>query len=324
MNTSNQSTLVEKFCQQTIQDIDQKIAQIITDEKILSILKNGKRLRPILAILVFKACTNDYEDSQQYQRILEAMVCIELAHNASLVHDDIMDKEKIRRGEPAFYRREGIGNALLIGHKMLAIGFEVLLSHEAEIVQLYVDTWRRMLDGQILEINFNDGHRDEVHKTYPSQSTLFRIYDEIIDRKTATLFAMACRAAAIKAHVSKELVQFLTEYGREIGLAYQLADDLVDLEKGEMIKSVLLPLLLKVDKKFSDTLFDKSKLLKKKMKAHASEIKQLYLEEIRQHIMRAKELSSLESIPNGLYKDLLLEAPSHIINNMLKEINVTI
>ena len=229
-----QSLSLEKFFRNTCKDIERKITEIISDEKILSILYGGKRLRPLLASLSFKTCTGGNESAERYNMFLEGAVCVELAHNASLIHDDIIDGDMKRRGELAFYIKEGIDNAILLGHKMLAIGFDVSLSHGEKTARLYVDTWSKTLNGQLIEVNFNTKDLNDT-KDISSDSKFFQLYSNIIDLKTASLFSSACKAAAFEAHVSDQLSEALADYGREVGFSYQLADDLADLEKGERI-----------------------------------------------------------------------------------------
>lgn len=225
----DQSFGLEVFLSHTYEDVEQKIKDIITDENIISILQGGKRLRPLLAAIVFKACTNGKDSKEQYQRFLEGTVAIELAHGASLVHDDIIDGDMTRRGEPAFYLKKGIDNAILIGHKMLVIGFSIAVSHGQKIAKLYAEAWKKTLEGQLDEINFNT--KDLQNAEIKPGSKFFQIYSSIIDLKTATLFSAACKAAAYWADASDEFANLFEEYGREVGFAYQLADDLVDLEK---------------------------------------------------------------------------------------------
>ena len=104
-------------------DIEDKIKTTINDKEIVTILNGGKRLRSLLAALAFRACTRGTETDALYQRSLEGTVSIELAHGASLVHDDIIDKDNVRRGRPSYHVKKGIGSAILTGHKMLAYGF---------------------------------------------------------------------------------------------------------------------------------------------------------------------------------------------------------
>jgi len=93
-----QSIKLDDFVENSKDELEKKIVDLISDKKIASILAGGKRLRPLLANLSFKACTQGNETPLQYQRALEGAVVIELAHAASLVHDDIIDKDEERRG----------------------------------------------------------------------------------------------------------------------------------------------------------------------------------------------------------------------------------
>jgi len=319
---ADQSLVLEVFLSHAYEDVEKKIKEIIQDENIINILEGGKRLRPLLASIVFKACTGGKEPPEQYQRFLEGAVAIELAHGASLVHDDIIDGDMTRRGEPAFYLKKGIDNAILLGHKMLVIGFSIAISHGEKISKLYMDAWKNTLDGQLDEINFNSKDLQNVDIT--AGSKFFLLYSRIIDLKTATLFSAACKAAAYWANASDELAELFDEYGREVGFAYQLADDLVDLEKGEMIDSVVVPLLARLEKRTMKNGSFKSKTIRKKIEKNSSEIKKLYLEEITKHVMKAQIICKSPLIPENEYKKFLLNAPIFSINKMLKEITISI
>jgi geranylgeranyl pyrophosphate synthase len=318
----DQSLSVEVFLKHTQEDVEKKIQELIVDQKILSILKEGKRLRPLLAAICFKACTGGIEPAQQYQRFLEGAVAIELAHGASLVHDDIIDGDLTRRGEAAFYIKTGIDNAILIGHKMLVIGFKLALSHGERIAKLYVDAWGGTLDGQLDEINFNSKDLQDVSIT--ADSKFFQVYSRIIDLKTATLFSAACKAAAYWANSSDKVAELLAEYGREVGFAYQLADDLVDLEKGEMIDSVVIPLLTRLEKRSAKNGTIKTRSIRKKIEKKSPEIKKLYLEEITKHAKKAQMICASPVLPDNQFKKFLEDAPFYSINKMLKEIYITI
>jgi geranylgeranyl pyrophosphate synthase len=318
----NQVLSLDVFFKTIKADIEKKIKSTITDKEILLILKSGKRLRPLLSLLSFRVCTGGKETPYQYQRALEGTVSIELAHTASLVHDDIIDQDKQRRGKPAFYIREGVPKALLNGHKMLAIGFNIALTHGEKIAKLYVDTWAEILCGELKEVNFNmKDLKNNNSNELSTKSKIFNEYNKIINMKTASLYSSACKAGAVEAEASGEILDILADYGREIGLAYQLADDLVDLEKGEMIDSVVVPLLTKLENKTVDNDSLKMRAIKKKLAENQSKIKKLYIEEIIRHVSRAKKLSRSDVIPPSPYKDLLNDAPTYVTNTMLKEIN---
>jgi len=319
---TDQALALEVFLKHTYEDIEKKINELITDPNILTILKEGKRLRPLLGALSFKVCTGGKEDSPLYQQFLEGAVAIELAHGASLVHDDIIDGDLTRRGEPAFYIKTGVDNAILIGHKMLVMGFNLALSHGERIAKLYVDAWGGTLDGQLSEINFNSKDLEDVNIT--ADSKFFQVYSRIIDLKTATLFSAACKAAAYWARASDEIANLLAEYGREVGFAYQLADDLVDLEKGEMIDSVVIPLLTRLEKRTAKNGNLKHRSIRKKIEKKSPEIKKLYLEEISKHVNKAQKICTSPLLPDNQFRTFLLDAPYYSINKMLKEIFITI
>ncbi|MCX6663855.1 MAG: polyprenyl synthetase family protein [Euryarchaeota archaeon] len=318
----DQSLALEIFLKHTYEDIEKKIEEIITDQNILTILKDGKRLRPLLGAISFKVCTGGNESSQLYQKFLEGAVAIELAHGASLVHDDIIDGDLTRRGEAAFYIKTGIDNAILVGHKMLVIGFNLSLSHGEKIAQLYVDAWSGTLDGQLNEINFNSKDLQDINIT--ADSKFFQVYSRIIDLKTATLFSATCKAAAYWANASNQIADILAEYGREVGFAYQLADDLVDLERGEMIDSVVIPLLARLERRSAKNGTIKTRSIRKKIEKRSPEIKKLYLEEISKHVNKAQIICKSPLLPNNEFKTFLLDAPFYSINKMLKEIYINI
>jgi octaprenyl-diphosphate synthase len=311
---------LDNFFDTTLIEINKKINSTVKDVKIINVLNGGKRLRSLLAALAFKACTQGNETTDSYQRSLEGTVSIELAHGASLVHDDIIDNDSIRRGKQAFHVKEGIGKAILTGHKMLVQGFDIALRHGKEVAKLYVESWNEVVNGEIDEVDFNNDKRLRLS----TKDQIFEAYNKIIDLKTAALFSSACKAGALEADMAGDILKVFGNYGREIGLAYQLADDLVDLENGEMIDSVIIPLLNRIDKKTLKINAFKKLELKRKFAKNKEKIKQLYLEEIKSHVDNAVQLGKSELIPKSKYKDMLIDAPNYIINKMLAEINITI
>ena len=320
MVINENKTNLESFFDLSYDDVENKISNIITDEDMKNILGGGKRLRSLLGQLTFKACTQGKEEKHDYERMLEGTVSIELAHGASLVHDDIIDKDLERRGKPAYHAKKGIGNAILMGHKMLTTGFDIALSHGKEVAKLYVDSWNEVVTGEMDEIKFN--HRKD-QKNMP-KSELFDAYRRIIDLKTAALFSSSCKAGVLEANMSGDILKVFNDYGREIGLAYQLADDLVDLVKGEIIDSVILPLLDQIEEKRIKLKFLRKMELKKFFEKNKDKIEAFYIENIKKHLENAEKLSRSKDIPESEYKTLLGEAPSYIINRMLSEINVSI
>ena len=317
----NSNNELESFFDSSLVHVEKKINDTIEDITIKDILKGGKRLRSLLAHLAFKTCTKGKETPEQFERALEGTVSIELAHGASLVHDDIIDKDVERRGKPAFHVKEGIGKALLIGHRMLTKGFDIALSHGHEVAKLYVESWDEVVNGEIDEVEFNKSNGSTKNL---SKEEIFESYNKIIDLKTAALFSSACRAGVLEADMGGDIVKVFGDYGREIGLAYQLADDLVDLVQGEIIDSVVLPLLNQIKGTKQKLGFFKKREIKRLFEKNKEEIKEFYVTEIKRHLNHAKELSNSDMIPKSEYKKLLSEAPDYIINRMLAEIKMTI
>lgn len=311
---------IESFFAESKRDTERAIKNLVKNKKILTQLEGGKRLRPMISLLSFKACTAGKETAEEYQRAVDGTVSIELAHTSSLIHDDIIDNDVERRGRPALYIEEGIGAALLLGHKMLALGCDIALDHGVEFAQLYIDTWNQALSGELLEVHLN---RKDLAKL-KSSSDLFSLYLSIIDLKTASLFASACRAGALEAHAESEIADVLTEYGREVGRAYQLADDLVDFENGELLDSVILPILSKVEK--DSGLLDEveKRTIRRKIVKHEESIKQFYIREIKNRLQKAEALIRDSTLPDSIYKEMLAHAPRHLINKMLQSINMVI
>jgi geranylgeranyl pyrophosphate synthase len=321
-NQYNKYNDIEDFFKNIRDNIEKKIVSTITDKEIIEILNGGKRLRSLLSALSFKVCTKGNETDEQFQRSLEGTVSIELAHGASLVHDDIIDKDPLRRGKKSFYIKEGIGKAILTGHKMLVKGFDIALKHGKDVAKLYIDSWNEVVNGEIDEVYFNS--KKNIKNGFSTKSQIFDKYNKIIDLKTAALFASSCKAGALEANMSGDILKVFADFGREIGLAYQLADDLVDLVNGEMIDSVIIPLLNKIENKTIKVGSFKKWVIKRKFAKNKNKIMDIYIEEIRKHINKAVQLSKSNLIPKSNFKDMLMDVPNYIINKMLHEINITI
>jgi len=179
-----------------------------------NIMSGGKRLRPLLLLLVFKAF-----NGRDFEKALEVASALELAHSASLTHDDIIDVDFERRGKPTLWRQVGIGRALIEGHRLINLAFQIALSEGLDIARIFLNAWDRASNGVLRELM----HRDLPGKT---------LYLRIIKEKTAALFEAAAECGALIAGASSELVRQAKKYGEKVGIAYQLADDYVDIIKG--------------------------------------------------------------------------------------------
>jgi len=304
----------EEFFSSYQKIIRKEIEKRIKDEDMRYALNGGKLLRPTILMLSFIAC-----NGKNFERAMESAIGIELAHSASLLHDDIMDGDKERRGKPAFHVKKGIGKAILTGHKMINEAFRISLKHGMKNAQIFLDSWSEAVNGQILDIDMA-ARIKELAKNKNIEE-IIRQYFNIINLKTASLFSVACRAGAIEADAPEDLIENMAEYGREVGIAYQLADDLVDMLSGKLDDSIMLAVAKYKEytgDKDSDDIVDILKNLDKDF------LKRMYIEEIKKHIERSQSIVSSEKRINPDFAKILKEAPVYIVNKMLKSVGVVI
>jgi geranylgeranyl diphosphate synthase type II len=196
-----------------------------------AVLGGGKRLRPILVLAAAEACGGSRE------RALPAAVAVEFVHCYSLVHDDLpaIDDDDLRRGRPTCHRAYGEAVAILAGNALLTLAFDLLTTQvpdkglAAVLVGELAEAagHRGMIAGEVTDI-LSEG-------TEPSVELL----DYIHRRKTARLFRAASRLGALSAGARAQHLQALTTYGEQLGLAFQIADDILDVTSspGELGKA---------------------------------------------------------------------------------------
>ena len=175
----------------------------------------GKRLRPILTLM---AC--DFFGSE-YNKALDAALAVELFHNFSLIHDDIMDAAPLRRGEETVHQKWDTNTAILSGDAMLILAYQLFESYEPQMFQalakLFSKTAIEVCEGQQYDVDFET--RDDV--------TLNQ-YIKMIDFKTAVLIGAALKMGAIVAGASESCKENIYDFGRNLGIAFQLQDDYLD------------------------------------------------------------------------------------------------
>jgi octaprenyl-diphosphate synthase len=186
--------------------------------------KPGKMIRPALVLLSAGMVGWDPDASPEplNASLVKLGAAVELIHSASLIHDDIIDGEKTRRGQDALHRKHGNQTAVLVGDILYAQSFALITSLEPgnwerhlEIYKLYCDTTRDMCLGEIIE-----------QRTMEEKLALdFPDYLDILQNKTAVLMAASCRSGAILAGAHPEVSGELAEFGLAFGLAFQLLDD---------------------------------------------------------------------------------------------------
>ena len=172
----------------------------------------GKRLRPMLVLLAAEAA--GYRGTQHFQ----AAAVIEFIHTATLLHDDLVDESDLRRGRRTANAVFGNAASVLVGDYLYSRAFQLMVELERmRIMQVMADTTNQIAEGEVLQLmHIGNPDTDEA------------AYLRVIERKTAVLFAAACRVGAILADAPKVVEDALADYGMALGMAFQIADDVLD------------------------------------------------------------------------------------------------
>ena len=175
----------------------------------------GKRMRPVLTLMSAEVFDADYK------KALPAALAVEVFHNFSLVHDDIMDDAPLRRGHETVHEKWNINTGILSGDAMLILAYQYFEQYEPlifrDLAKLFSKTALEVCEGQQWDVDFED--RTDV--TIPE-------YLKMIQYKTAVLVAAAMKMGAIIAETSVENANLIYDFGLNLGLAFQLQDDFLD------------------------------------------------------------------------------------------------
>ena len=263
----------------------------IIKQPIYHILGGGKRIRPILCLLTSLSCGGKIEDT------LETAVSIELLHNFTLIHDDIMDNDDLRHGNMTIHKKWNDSIAILSGDAMLAIALiklNDLEKNQIEVIKKFNKGLIEVCEGQALDLSFQDMENISEEE-----------YLKMIDKKTAYMIGLSSELGAILANANNNIQHRLRAYGLLIGRAFQIQDDLLEIisNKNEMGKTLKSDFLLN---------------------------KKTYLN-VKAHIIDSDEVNKYIDIANKdfqrgftLYKDFLnrykiIDETQSIINNILRE-----
>jgi len=181
----------------------------------------GKRIRPALLMLSNRLLGGDASS----ENVIRMAAVMEMLHTATLVHDDIIDNAEVRRNRPSVNAKFGNQTAVLMGDWLYMSAFEASLGERSlRILDILTRLTRLMTEGELLQLT-------TVGKIDVTENQYF----DILRRKTAYLFSACCEVGAILAGASDEQVKALAEYGLNLGIAFQLADDLLDFTSDDSI-----------------------------------------------------------------------------------------
>nr|WP_202433356.1 polyprenyl synthetase family protein [Streptomyces sp. SID7815] len=172
----------------------------------------GKRFRPLLVMLASQFGDPDAPG------VVPSAVVVELTHLATLYHDDVMDEADVRRGVDSANTRWGNSVAVLTGDFLFARASHILADLGPEAVRIQAEAFERLVTGQILETAGPRDGRDPVDH-----------YMDVLGGKTGSLVAVSGRFGALMAGADESVVDILTQYGERLGIAFQLADDVLDI-----------------------------------------------------------------------------------------------
>jgi geranylgeranyl diphosphate synthase type I len=221
--------LLKKYSKNIDEEIQNSLGTVDPDELQKStqhlIKAGGKKIRPSLVVLSSEAVGGNAEDA------LKTAAAVELIHTFSLIHDDIMDKDDMRRGKPSVHVLWGEPMAILAGDTLFSKAFETVLETPIDSVtyervvnalKTVVDSCIKICEGQASDMCF-EGNFDVSENQYMN----------MIYKKTGALIAAATRSGSIIGGGTPEQVETLTEYGRLVGLAFQIQDDYLDVISDE-------------------------------------------------------------------------------------------
>ena len=188
------------------------ISQLVTH----LVTAGGKRLRPMLTLAAARLCGHALSEGQL--RRAEIAACVEFIHTATLLHDDVVDESRVRRGLASANAVFGNKASILVGDFLFARLFQMLtIDGSLDVMMILSDASAALAEGEVMQMT-----------TQNDLSTSIDQYLQVIQGKTAVLFAAACEAGAVVGDASAEQRAALRAYGNNLGMAFQLVDDALD------------------------------------------------------------------------------------------------
>jgi geranylgeranyl pyrophosphate synthase len=209
-----------------LEQVEEVLETSIKDSRNRSIIKMGnfllkpagKRIRPALTILSARAAIHHQVIAINHQ-LSKIAAAVELIHMASLVHDDVIDRANLRHSKPTVNSKWGIEVPIALGDYLYSVAFELISDcGNFDIIRCISSATKAMCEGELLQVCGRDNLNLSREK-----------YMLIVKKKTASLFAAACRAGTLISDSQQSLQRALAEYGLNFGIAFQIADDYLDL-----------------------------------------------------------------------------------------------
>ena len=216
-----------------IQDDLEQVEKQITVESVASVdavtaigqylqSSGGKRLRPALLLLSFRMAASE---GQPRSTAIHLGAVVELIHAATLVHDDVIDAAETRRGRPSTNVKWGNHTCVLAGDWLYMQAFQIALrEHNFQILELLIGLTQMMVEGELLQL-------DRIGRIDVTEADCM----ELVDRKTACLFSVCARLGGVAAQADARTQEKLAEYAWNLGMAFQLVDDMLDFTSREKV-----------------------------------------------------------------------------------------
>jgi geranylgeranyl diphosphate synthase type II len=232
---------IDRINQCLLESVSPQLPRTLSDPINYFLNNPSKKIRPLLSIFCCEAVGGNAEDA------IPAATAIELFHDFTLIHDDIMDEDDMRRGKPTIHKKWDGGTAILVGDALIGLSFQQLVkspvNHLNEVVKIFSEALVKVCEGQALDKSFETASQVNLDN-----------YIDMIAKKTAWLFKASCEIGTIIGGGSPLQVEQLSQYGFRLGLAFQIQDDLLDFIADESILGKKIGSDFKMDKKTYITL----------------------------------------------------------------------
>jgi len=187
---------------------------LLSDISSYLIGSGGKRVRPLVTILMYRACGGSVLTD-----IVDVATALELIHSATLLHDDIIDNSEVRRGKDSALRKYGLAHTLVTGDFIFSRAFQLCARFEERLINWAAEACIALTEGEVMQGRYR--HNPAV---------TLDDYLEIISRKTASIFQQGARTAAYLAGAADPVIEAMAECGFNVGMTFQIIDDLLDVE----------------------------------------------------------------------------------------------